>query len=112
MAGTNPLCRRPPFSPILTANKIARASPFGGIGGIRDYAGIATLAVLSAHRDAVDSFTRGDVDISTHSQSLDGGLYRAADVHCKWGQERTIVGTRLVLAQARGCFSRETWHLH
>lgn len=98
--------------PLRQDGEIRHESPFDGIGGIRAYAGIATLAVLEADRDAVDALTWSDVDTSTHRPSLDGGLYRPADVHCDWSHERNIVGTRLVLAQARTSFSPETWHLH
>lgn len=87
-------------------------SPFVGIGAIREYAGIATLAVLSADRGAVDTLTWSDVDTSTHSPSVEKGLYRQADVHCDWSDERAIVRTRLVVAQGKDGFERQTWHLH
>jgi len=98
--------------PLRQNGEIAHESPFDGIGGIRTYAGIATLAVLTADRDAVDALTWSDVDTSAHRPGFDSGLYRPADVHCDWSPERNIVGTRLVLAQTRGGFSSETWHLH
>ena len=87
-------------------------SPFAGIGAIREYAGIATLAVLSADRGAVDTLTWSEVDTSTHSSSVEKGLSRQADVHCDWSDDRAIVGTRLVVAQGKDGFERQTWHLH
>lgn len=100
--------------PLRQEDEIAHESPFEGICGIRAYAGIATLAVLPADRDVVDAFTWSDIDTSTHRPGLDNGHYRPADVHCDWSEERNIVGTRLVLAQARGGggFEPQTWHLH
>ena len=91
---------------------IERDSPFAGIGAIREYSGIATLAVLSAERSMVDKLTWSEIDISTHSPSLERGIYRQADVHCDWSDERRIIGTRLVVAQGKGGFERQTWHLH
>jgi len=98
--------------PLRQDGETEHDSPFVGIGAIREYAGIATLAVLSADRGAVDTLTWSDVDTSTHSPSVEKGLYRQADVHCDWSDERAIVGTRLVVAQGKDGFERQTWHLH
>lgn len=98
--------------PLRLDQEVERESPFQGVGGIREYSGVASLAVLEADRAVVDGFTWSDVDQSTHDRSFDGGLYRPADVHCDWSPERNIVGVRLVLAQAMGGFDSETWHLH
>lgn len=100
--------------PLRQDAKLKHESPFEGVGNIRAFSGIATLAVRMAHRDVVDEFTWGDVDLSTHCPSLDGGHYRTADVHCDWSDERNVIGTRLVLAQTTSGsgFARETWHLH
>ena len=98
--------------PLREDGKTERDSPFVGIGAIREYTGIATLAVLSANRGAVDTLTWSDVDTSTHSPSVEKGIYRQADVHCDWSDERAIVGTRLVIVQGTDGFQRQTWHLH
>lgn len=98
--------------PLRQDGKIERDSPFVGIGAIREYTGIATLAVLSANRGAVDTLTWSDVDTSRHSPSVEKGIYRQADVHCDWSDERAIVGTRLVVAQGKDGFQRQKWHLH
>ncbi|MDP1027761.1 hypothetical protein Q5H91_11090 [Sphingomonas sp. KR1UV-12] len=94
--------------------EIRHESPSDSVGGIRAYTGIATLAVLASDRATVDAFTWDDVDPSAHRPSLDGGHYRPVDAHCDWSEERKVVGTRLVLAQAGsgGGFAPETWHLH
>jgi len=70
-------------------------SAFPGIGGLREYAGIATLAVTTEKRDDVDSLGWSESDVSTHLPSLEDGIYRAADLHCDWSPEREIIGTRL-----------------
>lgn len=98
--------------PLRHDGEIEHESPFAGIATIKEYSGVATLAVLASDRAAADSFTWSEVDVSTHSPSLEDGLYRPADVHADWRAERKIIGTRLVIAQGRGGFERETWHLH
>jgi hypothetical protein len=100
--------------PLRQDAKKAHESPFDGIGGLRSYSGIATLAVRPANRAVVDVFTWSDVDPSTHRPSLDGGHYRPSDVQCDWTEERNVVGTRLVLAQSSSGdgFAPEIWHLH
>ncbi|HKY82828.1 MAG TPA: hypothetical protein VJM09_15305 [Sphingobium sp.] len=98
--------------PLRQNGEIEHESPFEGIGDIREYTGIATLAVASADRGAVDGFSWSEVDTSAHRPTFDGGVYRPADVQSDWNQGHKAVGTHLVLAQARGGWSPEIWHLH
>lgn len=98
--------------PLRQDGETEHESPFPWIGAIREYSGIATLAVLSADRGAVDLLTWSEVDTSTHSPSVERGIYRQADVHSEWSDERRIIGTRLVIAQGKDGFERQTWHLH
>ena len=67
--------------------KTEHDSPFVSIRAIREYTGVATLAVLSADRGAVDTLTWSEVDTSTHRPSVEKGIYRQADVHCDWSDE-------------------------
>ncbi|MFG1481138.1 hypothetical protein V5F53_21185 [Xanthobacter sp. V4C-4] len=98
--------------PLRQDGETEHESPFAGIGAIRKYSGIAALAVLSADRGAVELLTWSEVDTSTHSPSVEKGIYRQADVHSEWNDERRVIGTRLVIAQGKDGFDLQTWHLH
>ena len=94
--------------PLRQDGELERESPFTGIGCIREYSGVASLAVQATDRGAVDPLDWGEVDVATHRPSLDQGVYRPADVHCEWTAERKTIGTRLVIAQEMSGLSPAT----
>jgi hypothetical protein len=98
--------------PLRQDGEVERESPFTGVGNIREYSGLASLAVQAADREAVDPLDWGEIDVATHRPSLDQGVYRPADVHCGWTDERKTIGTRVVIAQEMSGFDSQTWHLH
>lgn len=85
-------------------------SPIEGVGDIAMNSCIATLAVRTADKPAADGLDWNELDCSPHAPSLAGGVYLGAEVHGDGGG--TVIGTRLVVAQATGVFEPEIWHLH
>lgn len=80
-------------------------------GAVSAFAGVTTLAVPNANREAADGLGWSELSCEADRAVVDRDGYHAADTYRAFDKPHPL-GTRLVIAQLLEEQRRHVWHLH